>query len=132
MLTLLSGGRPDRVPWFGDLDYWATALIGQGEQAGGLQGERRLHRLAPRPALRLLPPGRLPLPDDRRELRRHRMARGDGEAPRVETPRRHADRDLDVAGRVVRRGADRASGEVAGRPRRLPLPLREHALRARL
>jgi uroporphyrinogen-III decarboxylase len=30
VLTLLSGGRPDRVPWFGDLDYWATWLIGRG------------------------------------------------------------------------------------------------------
>jgi hypothetical protein len=30
VLTLLSGGRPDRVPWFGDLDYWATSLIGRG------------------------------------------------------------------------------------------------------
>jgi hypothetical protein len=32
VLTLLCGGRPDAVPWFGDLDYWATALIGRGEK----------------------------------------------------------------------------------------------------
>jgi hypothetical protein len=32
VLTLLSGGKPDRVPWYGDLDYWATALIGRGER----------------------------------------------------------------------------------------------------
>lgn len=32
VLTLLGGGRPDRVPWFGDLDYWATALIGRGRR----------------------------------------------------------------------------------------------------
>ncbi|MCK7482675.1 MAG: hypothetical protein M0C28_40295 [Candidatus Moduliflexus flocculans] len=32
VLTLLSGGTPDRVPWFGDLDYWATSLIGRGER----------------------------------------------------------------------------------------------------
>ena len=32
VLTLLRGGRPDRVPWFGDLDYWATALIGRGQK----------------------------------------------------------------------------------------------------
>jgi hypothetical protein len=32
VLTLLAGGRPDRVPWFGDLDYWATALVGRGEK----------------------------------------------------------------------------------------------------
>ncbi len=25
--TILNGLQPDRVPWFGDLDYWATALI---------------------------------------------------------------------------------------------------------
>lgn len=30
VLTLLAGGRPDRIPWFGDLDYWATSLIGRG------------------------------------------------------------------------------------------------------
>lgn len=32
LLTLLRGGRPDRVPWYGDLDYWATALIGRGQR----------------------------------------------------------------------------------------------------
>ena len=32
VLALLRGGRPDRVPWFGDLDYWATALIGRGQK----------------------------------------------------------------------------------------------------
>jgi hypothetical protein len=30
VLTILAGGTPDRVPWFGDLDYWATSLIGRG------------------------------------------------------------------------------------------------------
>jgi hypothetical protein len=30
ILTLLKGERPDRVPWFGDLDYWASSLIAQG------------------------------------------------------------------------------------------------------
>ncbi len=30
VLTLLRGGTPDRVPWFGDLDYWATSLVGRG------------------------------------------------------------------------------------------------------
>lgn len=32
VLAVLNGHRPDRVPWFGDLDYWATALIGRGEK----------------------------------------------------------------------------------------------------
>ena len=27
VLTILKGRKPDRVPWFGDLDYWATARI---------------------------------------------------------------------------------------------------------
>jgi len=30
VLRVLAGERPDKVPWFGDLDYWATALIGRG------------------------------------------------------------------------------------------------------
>lgn len=30
VLRVLGGMRPDAVPWFGDLDYWATALIGRG------------------------------------------------------------------------------------------------------
>lgn len=29
VLTLLRGGTPDRVPWFGDLDYYAGSLIGR-------------------------------------------------------------------------------------------------------
>ncbi len=31
LLTLLSGGVPDRVPWFGDLTYWAGAMEARGE-----------------------------------------------------------------------------------------------------
>lgn len=31
ILTILKGGCPDRVPWFGDLDYWATARIHRHE-----------------------------------------------------------------------------------------------------
>lgn len=32
VLAVLNRQKPDRVPWFGDLDYWATALIGRGER----------------------------------------------------------------------------------------------------
>lgn len=32
LLSVLRRERPDRVPWFGDLDYWATALIGRGQK----------------------------------------------------------------------------------------------------
>ncbi len=37
VLTLLGGGTPDRVPWFGDLDYWATSLIGRGLRPKGFK-----------------------------------------------------------------------------------------------
>ncbi len=37
ILTLLSGGRPDRVPWFGDLTYWAGAMEQQGRVPAGFQ-----------------------------------------------------------------------------------------------
>ena len=37
LLTLLNGGKPDRVPWFGDLDYWATSLIGRGMKPKGFK-----------------------------------------------------------------------------------------------
>ena len=32
LLAILNGRPPDRVPWFGDLDYWATALIGRHQR----------------------------------------------------------------------------------------------------
>jgi hypothetical protein len=35
ILALLHGDRPDQVPWFGDLDYWASALIAQGKKPAG-------------------------------------------------------------------------------------------------
>ncbi|MFA6126814.1 MAG: uroporphyrinogen decarboxylase family protein [Bacteroidales bacterium] len=35
LLTLLHGGRPDQVPWFGDLDYWANSLIKRGLKPEG-------------------------------------------------------------------------------------------------
>ena len=47
ILSLLNGKRPDQVPWFGDLDYWASALIGQGKRPADVQGIRRVHRVAP-------------------------------------------------------------------------------------
>ena len=31
ILTMLQGGVPDRVPWFGDLTYWAGAMEQRGE-----------------------------------------------------------------------------------------------------
>ncbi|MCF7759062.1 MAG: uroporphyrinogen decarboxylase family protein [Cephaloticoccus sp.] len=31
-LALLQGRQPDQVPWFGDLDYLASGLIGRGER----------------------------------------------------------------------------------------------------
>jgi hypothetical protein len=37
ILTLLGGGQPDRVPWFGDLDYWASALIARGQRPEGFK-----------------------------------------------------------------------------------------------
>lgn len=30
LLTILRGGQPDQVPWFGDLDYWANSLVRRG------------------------------------------------------------------------------------------------------
>ena len=35
LLELLGGGQPERVPWLGDLDYWATALVGRGLKPEG-------------------------------------------------------------------------------------------------
>jgi uroporphyrinogen-III decarboxylase len=30
IISILNGQKPDRVPWFGDLDYWANSLIKRG------------------------------------------------------------------------------------------------------
>ena len=30
ILKILSGNKPEKVPWFGDLDYYATSLIAKG------------------------------------------------------------------------------------------------------
>lgn len=37
ILTMLAGGRPDRLPWFGDLAYWATAMEHRGQVPEGWQ-----------------------------------------------------------------------------------------------
>ena len=37
VLALLQGKKPDKVPWLGDLDYWATALVGRGQKPQGFQ-----------------------------------------------------------------------------------------------
>jgi Uroporphyrinogen decarboxylase (URO-D) len=40
VLTLLRGGQPDRVPWFGDLDYLATAMIARGQRSADFKRSR--------------------------------------------------------------------------------------------
>ncbi len=35
ILTILEGNRPDKVPWFGDIDYWANSLIKRGIKPAG-------------------------------------------------------------------------------------------------
>lgn len=37
VLAVLEGKRADFVPWLGDLDYWATALVGRGLKPEGFQ-----------------------------------------------------------------------------------------------
>jgi hypothetical protein len=32
VLTILGGGQPDQVPWFADLDYFASGLVSRGER----------------------------------------------------------------------------------------------------
>lgn len=34
-MTLLKGRQPDRVPWYGDLDYWASSLVKRGLRPEG-------------------------------------------------------------------------------------------------
>ena len=37
ILALFEGIHPDYVPWFGDLDYWASALIAEGTRPAGFK-----------------------------------------------------------------------------------------------
>jgi hypothetical protein len=32
VLAIFRGAQPDQVPWFGDLDYWASALVAEGKE----------------------------------------------------------------------------------------------------
>ena len=34
VLKILQGEKPDKVPWFGDLDYWAISLVANGIKPG--------------------------------------------------------------------------------------------------
>ena len=87
VLTLLCGGKPDRVPWFGDLDYWATALIGRGERPADFKGSDAYIDWHRDLRVRFLPAGLFPVPDDRRELRASASgARGRHRRRRIETP----------------------------------------------
>lgn len=40
LLKIFRRDKPDRVPWFGDLDYWATALIARGERTKDFKTSR--------------------------------------------------------------------------------------------
>jgi len=35
IISILKGEQPDRVPWYGDLDYWANSLIKRGLKPEG-------------------------------------------------------------------------------------------------
>ena len=44
ILKILNHEQPDRVPWFGDLDYWATSLIKRGlKPANFIQSSDYIH-----------------------------------------------------------------------------------------
>ena len=40
VLSVLNGEKPDRVPWFADLDYYTTALIKRGERSDDFKTSR--------------------------------------------------------------------------------------------
>jgi hypothetical protein len=44
ILSLFSGRVPDRVPWFGDLTYWAGAMERRGEVPAGYQRSADYYR----------------------------------------------------------------------------------------
>ena len=44
ILTLFAGDVPDRVPWFGDLTYWAGSLERRGELPPGYQRSEAYYR----------------------------------------------------------------------------------------
>ena len=46
VLTLLSGGKPDQVPWLGDLSYWLPSALKQGKLDSKYAGDGifQLHR----------------------------------------------------------------------------------------
>ena len=44
IMTLLSGGVPDRVPWFGDLTYWAGAMEARGQVPANWQATGDYYR----------------------------------------------------------------------------------------
>ncbi|MHB1295035.1 MAG: uroporphyrinogen decarboxylase family protein [Anaerolineae bacterium] len=44
ILTMLSGGLPDRVPWFGDLTYWAGAMEHRGQAPKNWQRSEDYYR----------------------------------------------------------------------------------------
>lgn len=44
-LTVLAGGRPDKLPWFGDLTYWKSYLEATGSLDGRYKGPDGTHRL---------------------------------------------------------------------------------------
>lgn len=41
VLSVLEGKKPDRVPWFADLDYYAEGLVARGAEAPGFQQSDR-------------------------------------------------------------------------------------------
>ncbi len=61
LLTLLSGGVPDRVPWFGDLAYWASAMEHRGEVPPRWQQTEDYYRFHRGTGGGVLPPGVLGL-----------------------------------------------------------------------
>ena len=131
-LKVLRGEAPDAVPWFGDLDYWATALIGRGLKPAGFKTSPEYidwHReLRVGFYLQGYFPFRMIFPD----IRIEQWHEGPDRVRTARNAARHPAREVALAGRLLRRGARRTSGQDGRRHAGLRLALSKSPLRAGL
>jgi hypothetical protein len=86
VLTILKGGRPDQVPWLGDLSYWYHYLAVEKKLAPEHQGEDGIYRLHRDLGVGFYLQGHFPYKTDYRNVQLESSQEGDNDITMLKTP----------------------------------------------
>ncbi len=86
VLTILNGGQPDQVPWFGDLSYWYGYLAAENKLAPAHQGGEGIYQMHRDLGVGFYLQGYFPFKQDYANVQTESATEGDLTVTTIKTP----------------------------------------------